>query len=131
MSGRDDIWVVDDDEAIRFVLQRALRRRGYEVECFEDVAGVRAALQNGHPKALLTDIRLPDADGLSVVDTLERLKIEIPVIAIPMTTLSSAEVRFSAATMPRPTPVITASSIARIPSCIETGNERPMSSLTV
>jgi two-component system nitrogen regulation response regulator GlnG len=82
MSGRDDIWVVDDDEAIRFVLQRALSRRGFEVACFEDVAGVCAALEDGHPKALLTDIRLPDADGLSVVDTLERLSIEIPVIAM-------------------------------------------------
>ena len=82
MTGREDIWVVDDDEAIRFVLQRALRRRGYDVECFENVAGVRAALELGHPKALLTDIRLPDADGLSVVDTLERLSIDIPVIAM-------------------------------------------------
>ena len=35
---------------------------------FPAVAGVRAALQNGHPKALLTDIRLPDADGLNAAD---------------------------------------------------------------
>ena len=30
MTTRNDIWVVDDDEAIRFVLQRALRKRGLE-----------------------------------------------------------------------------------------------------
>lgn len=82
MTARKDIWVVDDDEAIRFVLQRALRRRGYEVEVFEDVGSVRAALRTDHPKALLTDIRLPDDDGLSVVDTLEELEIDIPVIAM-------------------------------------------------
>lgn len=82
MNTRQDIWVVDDDEAIRFVLQRALRRRGFEVACFETVGEVRAALQNNHPRALLTDIRLPDADGLSVVDTLESLSIDIPVIAM-------------------------------------------------
>ena len=46
MSTRKDIWVVDDDEAIRFVLQRALRKRGYDVECFENVSGVREALEN-------------------------------------------------------------------------------------
>ena len=82
MTSRKDIWVVDDDEAIRFVLQRALRRRGYEVEIFEDVTSVRSALRKDHPKALLTDIRLPDDDGLSVVDTLEELNIDIPVIAM-------------------------------------------------
>jgi two-component system nitrogen regulation response regulator GlnG len=82
MTARKDIWVVDDDEAIRFVLQRALRRRGYEVEVFEDVGSVRAALRTDHPKALLTDIRLPDDHGLSVVDTLEELEIDIPVIAM-------------------------------------------------
>ncbi len=82
MTARRDIWVVDDDEAIRFVLQRALRRRGYEVEIFENVSSVRSALRTDHPKALLTDIRLPDDDGLSVVDTLEELNIDIPVIAM-------------------------------------------------
>jgi two-component system nitrogen regulation response regulator GlnG len=82
MNLRNDIWVVDDDEAIRFVLQRALRRRGYDVACFENVGDVRAALQSGHPRALLTDIRLPDEDGLSVVDTLEEKAIDIPVIAM-------------------------------------------------
>ena len=35
MSQRAEIWVVDDDEAIRFVLQRALRKSGYPVECFD------------------------------------------------------------------------------------------------
>lgn len=82
MSNTDDIWVIDDDEAIRFVLQRALRRRGYEVTCFENVGDVRLALGKKHPRALLTDIRLPDADGLSIVDTLEQMDIDIPVIAM-------------------------------------------------
>jgi two-component system nitrogen regulation response regulator GlnG len=82
VSRRADIWVLDDDEAIRFVLQRALSKRGYNVECFDTVTAVGDALRHGHPQAILTDIRLPDADGLSVVDMLERLAIEIPVIAM-------------------------------------------------
>ncbi|MGD8346737.1 MAG: response regulator, partial [Lysobacterales bacterium] len=68
MNSHSDIWIVDDDEAIRFVLQRALKRRGYEVTSFEDVTGVRSALEKSHPAALITDIRLPDEDGLNVVD---------------------------------------------------------------
>jgi two-component system nitrogen regulation response regulator GlnG len=77
-----DVWVVDDDEAIRFVLQRALSKRGFDVECFDEVRAVRKALQSGHPQAILTDIRLPDADGLSVVEMLAQQSIDIPVIAM-------------------------------------------------
>ena len=77
-----DVWIVDDDEAIRFVLQRALRKRGYEVECFDEVRAVSTALESGHPQAILTDIRLPDADGLSVVEMLAQRSIDIPVIAM-------------------------------------------------
>ncbi len=76
------IWVVDDDESIRFVLQRALRKNGFEVTCFERVAAVRQALKNDQPQAILTDIRLPDADGLSLVESLESQSINIPVIAM-------------------------------------------------
>ena len=77
-----DVWIVDDDEAIRFVLQRALRKRGFEVECFDEVRAVSTALESGHPQAILTDIRLPDADGLSVVEMLAQRSIDIPVIAM-------------------------------------------------
>ena len=82
MNPRADIWVVDDDEAIRFVLQRALSRRGFEVETYSEVGAVGEALRRGYPQAILTDIRLPDADGLSVVDMLSELSIDIPVIAM-------------------------------------------------
>jgi len=82
VSTRADVWVVDDDEAIRFVLQRALTRRGYTVECFEKVQAVDSALRGGFPRAILTDIRLPDADGLSVLAMLEQRAIDIPVIAM-------------------------------------------------
>ena len=82
MTADVDIWIVDDDEAIRFVLQRALSKRGYEVACFDHVGAVRTALESGHPRAILTDIRLPDADGLSVVEILRERSIEIPVIAM-------------------------------------------------
>ncbi len=82
MKQQATIWVVDDDEAIRFVLQRALRKSGFGVNCFESVAAVNKALEKSRPQAILTDIRLPDADGLSLVDTLEHLSINIPLIAM-------------------------------------------------
>ncbi|MEJ8569563.1 nitrogen regulation protein NR(I) [Elongatibacter sediminis] len=82
MSQGAVIWVVDDDETIRFVLQRALRRGGYQVECFEDVASVRRALEHARPAVMLTDIRLPDEDGLGLIDTLQAAGADIPVVAM-------------------------------------------------
>jgi len=76
------IWVVDDDEAIRFVLTRALNKAGYTTESFGSVAAVTAALDKSTPAVIITDIRLPDADGLSVLATLEERQIEVPVIAM-------------------------------------------------
>ncbi len=82
MNQAAEVWVVDDDETIRFILQRALRRSGYEVQCFDSVGSVSKALETAVPQAVLTDIRLPDDDGLSLMDTLQRREIEVPVIAM-------------------------------------------------
>lgn len=88
------IWVVDDDETIRFVLQRALRKSGHQVECFESVTAVSNALRERQPHAILTDIRLPDADGLSVMEIMDRRQISLPVIA--MTAFSDLDQAVSA-----------------------------------
>jgi two-component system nitrogen regulation response regulator GlnG len=82
LSAPAEVWVVDDDETIRFILQRALRRSGYEVQCFDSVGSVSKALEKAVPQVVLTDIRLPDDDGLSLMDTLQRREIEVPVIAM-------------------------------------------------
>ena len=94
MNEQAMVWVIDDDEAIRFVLQRALRKSGYTVECFASVGAVSKALEEGQPQVMLTDIRLPDADGLSLLDTLESRSIGIPVIA--MTAFSNLDQAVSA-----------------------------------
>ncbi len=77
-----NIWIVDDDETIRYVLDRALGQRGFNVRQFENVAAIVEALGSDTPQAIITDIRLPDADGLSVLGTVEQLEKEVPVIAM-------------------------------------------------
>lgn len=94
MAERVLVWIVDDDEAIRFVLERALGRAGYQTESFERVADVCSALDNAHPVVIVTDIRLPDADGLSVLKALEDRDIDVPVIA--MTAFSDLDQAVSA-----------------------------------
>jgi len=81
MAESAQVWIVDDDEAIRFVLDRALTRAGYEVRKFEALESVCTALDSGRPDAILTDIRLPDADGLTVLNALADGD-PVPVIAM-------------------------------------------------
>lgn len=82
MTDSARVWVNDDDEAIRFVLERALSRADYQVTTFAAVSELNAALAQGSPDVILTDIRLPDADGLTVLDALRAEQREIPVIAM-------------------------------------------------
>ena len=76
------VWIIDDDEAIRFVLDRALGRAGNKVEQFTSVAAVNSALEVATPDVIVTDIHLPDADGLVVLEKLRELKKDVPVIAM-------------------------------------------------
>ncbi len=82
MSQHARAWVTDDDDSIRFVLERALSRAGYEVATYATVAELNDALSRDTPDVILTDIRLPDADGLTVLDTLRDEQRDIPVIAM-------------------------------------------------
>ena len=78
MSRHARAWVTDDDDSIRFVLERALSRAGYEVETYATVTELHDALAKDSPDVILTDIRLPDADGLTVLDTLRDEERDIP-----------------------------------------------------
>jgi len=62
-----DVWVVDDDRGVRFVLAEALRDAGHAVREFGDVASVREALTSARPALLLTDVRMPGEDGLALL----------------------------------------------------------------
>ncbi|MEO8779867.1 MAG: nitrogen regulation protein NR(I) [Rhodanobacter sp.] len=77
----DEIWVVDDDRGVRFVLAQALRDAGFGVREFGNVEAVRSALRQEHPALLLTDVRMPGEDGLSLLVELQQQGIG-PVIVM-------------------------------------------------
>ncbi len=77
----DEIWVVDDDRGVRFVLAEALRDAGLGVREFAGAAAVRSALHDDRPTLLLTDVRMPGEDGLSLLVDLQRQRIG-PVIVM-------------------------------------------------
>src|SRR6201991_4204583 len=80
LSGR--ILVVDDDAAIRTVVREALRRAGHVVETAGSIAEMRRAIGSFAPDVLVTDVMLPDGDGLDIVPDIAARHPDLPVIVL-------------------------------------------------
>ncbi|RMF94107.1 MAG: sigma-54-dependent Fis family transcriptional regulator, partial [Nitrospinota bacterium] len=79
---RADILVVDDEESIRWIFARSLPKRGYRVTVA--ATGQEALLQiQNHPFSLIIlDIRLPDLDGLTLLEKCRTLCPQVPVLVM-------------------------------------------------
>jgi two-component system nitrogen regulation response regulator GlnG len=77
-----EVWVVDDDASIRWVLERALRQGGLEPVSFEHADAALAALATRRPDVLLTDVRMPGTEGLRLLEIARREQPELPVIVM-------------------------------------------------
>ena len=75
------IWIVDDDQSIRFVLQKALEREELAVRSFSNARDVLAALDVGdQPQVLVSDIRMPGASGIELLAAVKERLPGLPVI---------------------------------------------------
>ncbi len=74
------IWVIDDDQSIRWVLEKALNQSGFSVSSFESADSALDSLTNTRPNAIITDIRMPGMDGLDFLQLLSEQHPNIPVI---------------------------------------------------
>ncbi|CDG87931.1 nitrogen regulation protein NR(I) [Xenorhabdus bovienii] len=77
---RGKVWIVDDDSSIRWVLERALSGAGLECISFENADSVLTALSQDCPEVLLSDIRMPGLDGLSLLNQIKQSHPQLPVI---------------------------------------------------
>ena len=75
-----DVWIVDDDHAIRWVLERALQQAQISCRSFEDGQQLLAALESDSPSLIVSDIRMPGIDGLSLLQRLQQQIAHVPVI---------------------------------------------------
>jgi two-component system nitrogen regulation response regulator GlnG len=80
MSKSKKVWVADDDESIRFVLEKGLVDAGFNVSVFEDGNEVINQLDLERPNVLLTDLKMPGRDGMDLLDTFKNEFSNIPVI---------------------------------------------------
>jgi two-component system nitrogen regulation response regulator GlnG len=74
------IWIVDDDQSIRFVLEKALAREELAVRSFTNPRDVLAALEDDVPQVLVSDIRMPGGSGIELLTKVKERAPGLPVI---------------------------------------------------
>ncbi len=78
------IWIVDDDQSIRFVLEKALMREDMPTRSFTNPKDVLSALQTclpeESPQVLVSDIRMPGGTGLELLNAVKEKYPALPVI---------------------------------------------------
>ena len=75
-----NVWVVDDDESIRWVLEKGLSDGGMDVQTFDSANKVIKKLETENPHLILTDIKMPGPSGIDLLDKVKELRPDIPVI---------------------------------------------------
>ena len=84
MAGNAELltWIVDDDAAVRWVLEKALQADGIGTQSFETADALLQAFAGQKPDVLITDIRMPGMDGLEMMQRLQADDPKMPVIVM-------------------------------------------------
>ena len=76
----EQVWIVDDDSSIRWVLEKAFASANITSASFESAQNVLLALDHDQPEVIISDIRMPNIDGMELLKRLSKQHSHIPVI---------------------------------------------------
>lgn len=74
------VWIVDDDESIRWVLEKALSRENMPLRTFSSADEVLEAFEIDQPQVLVSDIRMPGTSGLKLLEVTKERFPDLPII---------------------------------------------------
>ena len=74
------LWVIDDDPSIRWVLEKTFNDTEFQVRCFSETEQVYKAFAEDAPDVLLSDIRMPGDDGLTLLKKMTSERPDLPVV---------------------------------------------------
>ncbi|MCH4295243.1 nitrogen regulation protein NR(I) [Shewanella sp. 3B26] len=86
MSISEQVWILDDDSSIRWVLEKALKSARITSASFAAAESLWQALELSQPLVIVSDIRMPGTDGLTL---LERIGLHYPHIPVIIMTAHS------------------------------------------
>ena len=80
MQRSNRVWVIDDDRSIRWVLEKAFEKAEFEVTAFSSADRVMETLAKEQPDVIVSDVRMPGMDGLSLLGLINEAYPTLPVI---------------------------------------------------
>ena len=75
-----EVWVVDDDESIRWVLKKAFLKSSINVRLFSDGREALKLADEFEPEVVVSDIKMPDINGLDLLRQLKNVHSSLPII---------------------------------------------------
>jgi two-component system, NtrC family, nitrogen regulation response regulator GlnG len=77
-----NVWVVDDDQSVRWVLEKALQQAGMATRSFERAEHLLDAVEHTTPDVLITDVRMPGMSGITLLERLTHTSPTLPIIVM-------------------------------------------------
>ena len=80
------IWIIDDDQSMRWVLEKTLSNNGYQVTAFESgsvaLANFKRTLPQARPRLIITDVRMPGINGFELLKQIKNISPQTPIIVM-------------------------------------------------
>ncbi len=75
-----NVWIVDDDRSIRWVLEKALQKADIPCKTFSEAESVLQAIKKEQPALILSDIHMPGKSGLVMLAEIKKSYPKLPII---------------------------------------------------
>jgi CheY-like chemotaxis protein len=103
------ILLIDDDELVIYALKRYLEKNGFHVISLNSGKSVLEKIKETNPNIVITDIIMPDVEGMEVITKIRNINKQLPIIAISggsryvdKTFLTTAEMLGASASLEKP-----------------------------
>ncbi len=80
------VWIIDDDQSMRWVLDKTLSNNGYQVSAFESgsvaLASFKRTPAGERPSLIITDVRMPGINGFELLKQIKNISPQTPIIVM-------------------------------------------------